>query len=374
MKARIFAALCVALMGLTGCIKGERNFFYVTGPGTNEVFGFSLHSDGSLTPLGAPNFTTGSRPAALAVHPPGDFFYIANSAGANITLLDINTGNGELVVPPTNSALPPVTPPNIFNAGTTPIAMAMAPNAPRLYAANRDSGDISAYLIDPTNGNLGLVAGSPFRVTPDPASPTNPQSIAISPNGSFLYTANPAQGTIAGFAIASDGSLSPVPGSPFAIVAAGISPSFLAIHPSGSFLYATDPANNAVLGFAIGGNGAITPIAGSPFAAGVGTSALSITPQGSFLYASNSGDNTVSGYSIDNSGALTQVSGSPFLTGGNVPGFVLATGSFVYVADQGTNDIAGFAIANTGTLTKIKGSPFPVAVSPSWLIAAALQQ
>lgn len=376
MKARIFAALCVALMGLTGCIKGEKNFFYVTGPGTNEVFGFRVHSDGSLTALGTPNFTTGSRPAALAVHPPGDFFYIANSAGANITLLDINTGNGDLVVPPTNSALPPVTPPNIFNAGTTPIAMVMAPNAPRLYAANRDSGDISAYLIDPTNGNLGLVSGSPFRVNPDPTatSPTNPQSISISPNGGFLYTANPTQGTIAGFAIASDGSLTPVPGSPFAVGTAGTSPSFLAVHPGGSFLYAADPATNTVMGFAIGGNGAITPIAGSPFAAGLGTSALSITPQGSFLYASNSGDNTVSGYSINNSGALTQVSGSPFLTGGNVPGFVLATGSFVYVADQGTNDIAGFTIANSGTLTKVKGSPFPVPVSPSWLIAAGIPQ
>ncbi|HET9791708.1 MAG TPA: beta-propeller fold lactonase family protein [Candidatus Angelobacter sp.] len=376
MRARIFAALCVALMGLTGCIKGEKSFFYVTGPGTNEVFGFAIHGDGSLTALGTPNFTTGSRPAALAVHPPGDFFYIANSAGANITLLDINSGNGELVVPPTNSALPPVTPPNIFNAGTTPIAMAVAPNAPRLYVANRDSGDISVYLIDPNNGNLGLVTGSPFKVNPDPAaaSPTNPQSIAISPNGGFLYTANPTQGTIAGFAIASDGSLTPVPGSPFAVGTAGTSPSFLAVHPGGSFLYAADPASNAVLGFAIGGNGAITPIAGSPFAAGLGTSALSMTPQGSFLYASNSGDNTVSGYSIDNSGALTQVSGSPFLTGGNVPGYVLATGSFVYVADQGTNDIAGFAIANTGTLTKVKGSPFSVAVSPTWLIASAVPQ
>ncbi|MGE5324800.1 MAG: beta-propeller fold lactonase family protein, partial [Actinomycetota bacterium] len=148
MKARIFAALCVAFIGLTGCIKGSRSFFYVTGQGTNEVFGFRIHSDGSLTPLGAPNFTTGSRPAALAIHPPGDFFYIANSAGNNVTLLDINSGNGELNVPPTNSALPPLTPPNIFDAGTTPIAMAVAPNAPRLYVANRDSGDISAFLID----------------------------------------------------------------------------------------------------------------------------------------------------------------------------------------------------------------------------------
>lgn len=374
MKARILAALCVAFIGLTGCIKGSKDFIYVTGQGTNEVFGFRIHSDGSLTALGTPNFTTGSRPAALAVHPPGDFFYIANSAGNNVTLLDINSGNGELIVPPTNSALPPLTPPNIFDAGTTPIAMAVAPNAPRLYVANRDSGNISAFLIDPTNGNLGLVSGSPFAVDPSSTTISNPQSVAISPLGNFLYTANTTQGTISAFAIGSDGSLSPVAGSPFAVGTAGKSPTFLAVHPSGNFLYAAAPDQNAVLGFSIGSNGAITPISGSPFPAGTGAVALSIAPQGSFLYAANPGDNTVSAYAIGNSGALTQVSGSPFATGGNGPGFVLATSSFVYVGNQDTNDIAAFAISNTGALRPVNGSPFSVAVSPQWLTATAVAQ
>lgn len=374
MKARIFAALCVALVGLTGCIKGSRDFLYATGQGTNEVFGFRIHTDGSLTALGTPNFTVGSRPAALAVHPPGDFFYIANSAGNNVTLLDINSGNGELTVPPTNSALPPVTPPNLFNAGTTPISMAVAPNAPRLYVANHDSGDITAFLIDPTNGNLGGVSGSPFAVDPSSTAISNPQSLAISPQGNFLYTANPTQGTVAGFSIGSNGSLSPVPGSPFAVGTAGTSPTFITVHPSGRFLYAADPAHNAVLAFSVGSNGAISPISGSPFPAGAGTVALSIAPQGSFLYAANAGDNTVSAYTIGSSGALAQVSGSPFTTGGNGPGFVLATSSFLYVGDENTNDIAAFTISSNGTLGPVKGSPFPVPVSPQWLTAAAVSQ
>jgi 6-phosphogluconolactonase (cycloisomerase 2 family) len=365
----------VALLGLTGCIKGDKNFFYVTGPGTNEVFGFRINHDGSLTALGTPNFTTGSRPAALAIHPPGDFFYIANSAGANITLLDINTNNGELNVPPTNSALPPLTPPNIFNAGSTPIAMVVAPNAPRLYAANRDSGNVSAYLIDPTNGNLGPVPGSPFSVPGPQASPTpqNPQSIAITPKGNFLYTANTTQGTISAFSVGGDGSLTPV-SDPAPVGTAGTSPSFIAMHPGGSFLYAADPAANAVLGFSIGSDGTLTPVSGSPFAAGAGTVALSIAPQGSFLYAVNPGDNTISAFSIGSSGALTPVPGSPFTSPGNGPGFVLATGSFVYVGDQITNDIAGFSIGTNGALTPLRGSPFPVAVSPSWLIATSESQ
>jgi 6-phosphogluconolactonase len=372
MRARILAALCVVLLGLTGCIKGSKNFFYVTGPGTNEVFGFTLHSDGSLTPLGSPNFTAGSAPSSLAIHPPGDFFYIANSAGNNITLLDINTGNGELTVPPTNSALPPLTPPNIFNAGTTPISMAVAPNAPRLYVANRDSGDISAFLIDPTNGNLGLVNGSPFKLpTSGTATITNPQSLAISPQGNVLYTANPTQGTVTGFSIGSDGRLTPA-FAPLAVGTPGTSPTSAVVHPSGNFLYLADPAHNAVLGFAIQSNGTITPMSGSPFAAGSGAVALSITPQGTFLYAANTGENTVSAYAIDSStGALGQVSGSPFATGGNGPGFVLATGAFVYVADKTTNDVAAFAIGDKGVLTPVKGSPFPVPVSPTWLSAVA---
>lgn len=371
MRARIFAALCVALMGLTGCIGGGKNFVYVTGPGTNEVFGFQMHTDGSITALNVPNFTTGSGPAALAIHPPGDFFYIANSAGANVTLLDINTGNGELTVPATNSALPPLTPANIFNAGTAPISMAVAPNQPRLYVANRDSGDITAFLIDPTTGNLGAVPGSPFPVAPGAATPSNPQSVVMTPTGNFLYTANPNQGTISGFAVNSDGSLAAVPGSPFAVGTAGTSPTSLAMHPDGKFLYAADAANNAVMAFGIQSNGTISAISGSPFPAGVGAIALSIAPQGSLLYTANFGDNTVSGFAIDpNSGSLAQVSGSPFGTGGSGPGVVLATGSFVYVADKATNDIAAFSIGSNGGLTTVKGSPFNVPVSPTAIVAA----
>jgi 6-phosphogluconolactonase (cycloisomerase 2 family) len=375
MKARIFAALCLVLLGLTGCIKGDKNFFYVTGQGTNEVFGFHINHDGSLTALGTPNFTTGSAPSSMAIHPPGDFFYIANSAGANITLLDINTANGELAIPPTNSALPPLTPPNIFGAGSTPVAMTIAPNAPRLYVANRDSSNISAYLIDPTNGNLGPVPGSPFSVPGPQASPTpqNPQSIAVTAAGNFLYTANTTQGTISAFSVGSDGSLTPV-ADPVLVGTPGTSPSFIAMHPSGSFLYAADPAANAVLGFSINNDGTLAPISGSPFPSGSGTVGLSITPQGSFLYAVNHGDNTISAYSVGSSGALTAVPGSPFTSPGNAPGFVLATGSFLYVADQVTNDIAAFSIAANGALSPVKGSPFQVPVSPNWLIATSEAQ
>src|SRR5512135_2730608 len=96
MKTRMLSALCIILCALTGCVNSQRTFLYTTGPGTSEVFAFEAHTNGSITPLGTPNFSAGSGPAALAIHPPGDFIYIADTAGSTVTLLQINKGNGEL--------------------------------------------------------------------------------------------------------------------------------------------------------------------------------------------------------------------------------------------------------------------------------------
>src|SRR5689334_6551687 len=107
MRARTISALCAVLtvvavsgaMFLTGCASGHKQFVYVVGQGTNEVFEFRAQSNGTLVPLGAPNFPAGSSPSALAPHTSGAFLYIADFAGNDMTLLDINKSNGELSVP-----------------------------------------------------------------------------------------------------------------------------------------------------------------------------------------------------------------------------------------------------------------------------------
>jgi 6-phosphogluconolactonase len=191
----------------------------VVGQGTNEVFGFHHGSDGVLKAMGAPNFAVGSLPSAMAFHPPGDFMYIANFGGNNITLLDINKSTGELTVPASNSIVVPLNPPNIFPAGNGPIAMVASPAGPFLYVANQTSGDISAYVIDPGAGGLGSISGSPFLI----ASGAHPNSIAISPKGDFLFTADPA-GKVGVFTIDSKGVLTEAAGSPFTVGAVGATP------------------------------------------------------------------------------------------------------------------------------------------------------
>lgn len=371
MRARNISAfyaviIAVAVSGvivLAGCASGHKQFAYVVGQGTNEVFTFRVQSDGTLAPLGAPNFPAGSNPVAMAPHTSGAFLYVANFAGNNLTLLDINKSNGELSTPVTNSVVTPVNPPNIFNTGAGPVGVAMSPTAPFLYVANQGSGDITAFTVDPGAGGLGTVANSPFKIVPA----SNPTAMAISPNGNFLFVANATQATVAAFAIGSKGELTAAPGSPFA-VGSGATPNSITVEHSGRFLYVADPANNAVVGFAIQSNGSLTAINGSPFPAGTQPSAVASDPQGALLFTANTGSNNVSAYVIDSSsGALGPVTGSPFATGGQGPSglAVDANTTVLYVTEQTTHDIAALAILANGALKPLTGSPFNVATSAS---------
>jgi 6-phosphogluconolactonase len=359
MKARIFLALLLMAGGLTGCISGGKQFGYVTGPGTNEVFQFQLHANGSLAPLNPPNAAAGSNPVSVLIHPSGIFAYIANFAGNNVTLLSVNKGNGALSVPTSTNPVPPPTPPNIFSTGTGPIALALSPGGTFLFVLNQGSNNISAFTVDPATGNLGNVAGSPFGL------PCSGTSLAITPKGDALFVTCPALGTVDALSVSSNGVLAPVNQL---LGGSGATPSFAMVDPSGRFLFVADPPGNRVWGLALQGNGTANAISGSPFAAGASPVAMTTNPQGSLLFVGNRGSNNVSAFVIDgNSGALGAISGSPFSTGGQGPSFLAASGTSLYVTDQITNDVAAFSIGSNGVLTAITGSPFNVATSPTWI-------
>ena len=354
-----FLAVCAAGF-LSGCASGHKQFVYVAGPGTNEAFEFRIQSNGALVPLGTPNFPVGSNPVALKPHTSGDFLYIADFSGNDVTLLDINQSNGNLSVPVSISIVNPTNPTNIFATDKGPVSLAMSPTAPFLFAVNQTAGNISVYTVDPGTGSLGVLSGSPFPIQPA----SHPSSVAISPTGNFLFVANATEGTIAVFSIGGNGALAQA-GLPTS-VGAGATPSSIAVEHSGRFLYVTDPAHNAVLGFSIQTGGALSPVNGSPFLAGAAPAGLGIDPQGALLYVANSGSNNVSAYAIDSStGALGQVTGSPFATGGAGPSAVAvdADTSFAYVTEAVSHDVAAFSIASNGALAPVKGSPFGVATA-----------
>ncbi|MBZ5661291.1 MAG: lactonase family protein [Acidobacteriia bacterium] len=65
---------------------------------------------------------------------------------------------------------------------------------------------MTVFSIDPTNGNLSAISGSPF------ATGTGPTSFAFEPSGKFAYVTNELAGTLSGYSLnASTGALTVLP-------------------------------------------------------------------------------------------------------------------------------------------------------------------
>jgi 6-phosphogluconolactonase len=82
----------------------------------------------------------------------------------------------------------------------------ITPNGKFAYAANTGSGSLSSYLVS-SHGELSLLAS---RATDTGGSFSVPIDIGITGDGKFLYVLSSLIGTIKGFRIEHDGSLTPV--------------------------------------------------------------------------------------------------------------------------------------------------------------------
>ena len=257
--------------------------------------------------LTGPLCTINSRYTPVAVTGTGGFSYVANAEGSVSTYGF--SANGTVATEISGSPFP---------AGSGPVAMAASGVPPLLYVANSRSNTVSGFSVDESSGVLTPLAGSPYAAGQGAASiviaPTpGPNSLGAR----LVLVANGLSNNVSVFSVASDGILSPVPGSPFAV---GGPPSSVAIATNlmpMKFTYVTIPALNQIAGFSINGaTGVLTPLANSPFSVDIEPSSAVAAAGGQFLYVISTGANSMSVYSIDqNSGALTPVSGSPFAVG-----------------------------------------------------------
>jgi 6-phosphogluconolactonase len=270
-----------------------------------------------------------------------------------------------------------------FPAGLSPFSVAVHPTGEFAYVANAASNDISAYRIDGATGALTPVLGSPF------AAGAIPVWVTIDPEGRFAYFANAGSGSqngdsISAYAIdAITGGLHPLSGVKFP---PGYGASSATVDTTGKFLYATScqtdqfgfcsAGTNVVFAYSIDRTlGTLTPVAGSPFPAGSTPRSIAADPTGRFLFVGNYFGTSVSSYIIDaNTGALTTVPGSPFQVGPYPNGItedvaVDHNGRFVYVATNGGSLVAFSIDRATGTLTPIPGSPFAGQGYSSWSVS-----
>src|SRR5262249_29804339 len=151
---------------------------------------------------------------------------------------------------------------------------------------------------------------------------------ASDPAGRFFYINNNGDQNTSAFTInPANGALTAVQGSPFNTGKYGD----MAIDPSGRFLLGAGFLNKNLEAYAISSTGVLTFVnrvcftsAGGGCAGVIGPNNMAIDPLGRFAFTGN-GDGTVSAYTIDKaSGTLALVSGSPFAATGATSRFSVA--------------------------------------------------
>jgi DNA-binding beta-propeller fold protein YncE len=173
--------------------------------------------------------------------------------------------------------------------------------------------------------------------------------------------------TVAGFDRHADGTLTPLPGSPFSVGGAGTgsgigSQGALQLSADGRYLLAVDAGSNEISVLRLKPDGRLTEAEGSPVWSG-GNEPVSIAVHDNLVYVANAGDgaSNYTGFTLNPGGHLRPLTDSTFLLpDGSAPGDVLFNGNGRRLIGTrvGPSLIDSFTVGPSGRLTAAPGSPF----------------
>lgn len=221
-------------------------------------------------------------------------------------------------------------------------------------------------LLRGTVAMLGVTAGAALTLAgPAAASPDH--------NLGRVYTDDNTKGTntISGYNRQPDGTLTPIPGSPFVAGGAGTgtglaSQGAVQVSSDGRYLIAVDAGSNQISVLRIHRDGTLT-LRGAPVSSG-GDEPVSLAEHDGLVYVANAGsaDSNYTGFLLGRNGRLEPLPGSTFpLPSDAQPGDVLfnSTGTNLVGTRVGTTPAASaidsFLVGADGRLRAAPGSPFP---------------
>jgi 6-phosphogluconolactonase (cycloisomerase 2 family) len=172
--------------------------------------------------------------------------------------------------------------------------------------------------------------------------------------------------TVAGFDRHADGTLTPIPGSPFATGGAGTgtgvgSQGALQQSPDGRYLLAVDAGSSEISVLRVRPDGSLGHV-GNGTVSSNGVEPVSVTISGSLVYVANAGagGSNYTGFTLNPGGQLRPLSGSTVaLPTGSSPGDILFNGDGTKLVGTriGTSLIDSFAVVG-GRPKAAPGSPF----------------
>jgi len=226
--------------------------------GTPNVTAFTSGMDGTLTPIaGGSRDLPGAQGAAqVTVAPDGRALVVSERLSNRLETLPLDHAG--------RPGAPVVTP----SSGVVPFGFAFGHRGD-VVVSEAGASTVSSYRLGA--GGLALTTASL------PVAQGAACWVAISPNGRFAYTGN-ASGSISGFAIARDGSLTALDADGRTAVVTP-TPRDLDFSRNGRFLYVVSPGAAAtggrVTGYGVAADGSLREITSAPAAAGLTGAAAS---------------------------------------------------------------------------------------------------
>jgi DNA-binding beta-propeller fold protein YncE len=221
------------------------------------------------------------------------------------------------------------------------LAPATALAARNAYVADGDAGKV-AQLAVAADGGLSPLLGSPL-----PAS--DPRRLTMTPDGTSLYATagGYGQGVVLQYDVLPDGTAT---AKTPAALAAGKLPSAIAADPTGRALYVADKGSRDVLQFAIGAGGLLEPptvlkLAGPP-------AGIAVAPDGRSAYVIVGP--WIKRFAVGAGGELDPDSIDPVRTGGELTDIALTPDGRRLYASSADARIFGFAVAADGTLSALE--------------------
>jgi 6-phosphogluconolactonase len=222
-----------------------RDAYVLNAGGIANVAAFDLSRDGVLTPsFGGrePLSTVNAGAAEVAVSPDGSALVVTEKQANQLETFPLRRGlPGDPVITPSN--------------GPVPFGFAFDPGGDAIVSEAANS-TASSYRLG-ADGALRLVSASVSTLQGAACW------VAVTPDGRFAYTGNAATGSITGFAIAGDGSLTRLAADGRS--ASSPRPNDLAI--ADGYLYAINPNVGQVTAYRIGSDGSLdatAPATGLP--------------------------------------------------------------------------------------------------------------
>jgi 6-phosphogluconolactonase (cycloisomerase 2 family) len=337
--------------------------------GINTIAAFDRHADGTLSPLAGSPFAAGGAGTGAGLASQGALqsssdgrYLVAVDAGSNqISVLRIKN-DGRLMLPPGGV---------VSSGGVTPVSVAVHDSL--VYVANAGTGgsNYTGFTFN-AGGHLRPLAGSTVSL-PDGAQPGD---VLFSATGTNLVGTRVGTSQIDSFSVGGGGLLTAATGSPIPAQAFGpFGSEFRPTNPSQLFVSNAHAGagHGSVSGFSVASDATLSSIGSSPFPNGqTATCWVEISHDGRFLFAVNTAAGTISRYSINPDGSVVSLGFAPVRATGGV-GAVDARlspdGATLFVDESRIGAVAAFAV-NGGSLTELPSSPtpLPAGATPAGLV------